>query len=114
MTPLRRRMIEDMVLAGLSKGTQATYLYAIRKLAVFYQRSPETLSEEEVAAYLRDLIVTKKAARGTFQTARFAIRFIFGNTLGRDWALLKRSYVFPSKSVSPRFWNRTECAVYCV
>ena len=33
MSPLRMRMIEDMKLAGLSPGTQATYIAAVRKLA---------------------------------------------------------------------------------
>jgi hypothetical protein len=30
------RMIEDMKLAGLSPGTQATYIDAVRKLAAYY------------------------------------------------------------------------------
>ena len=31
MSPLRMRMIEDMKLAGLSPGTQATYIDAVRR-----------------------------------------------------------------------------------
>ena len=31
MPPLRRRMIEDMVLAGLARRTQLNYLYAVRR-----------------------------------------------------------------------------------
>ena len=31
MSPLRMRMIEDMKLAGLSPGTQATYIDAARQ-----------------------------------------------------------------------------------
>ena len=50
MSPLRMRMIEDMKLAGLSPGTQATYIDAVRKLAAYYRRSPDQLSEEEVRA----------------------------------------------------------------
>ena len=53
MSPLRMRMIEDMKLAGLSPGTQATYIDAVRKLAAYYRRSPDQLSEEEVRAYIR-------------------------------------------------------------
>ena len=41
MSPLRMRMIEDMKLAGLSPGTQATYIDAVRKLAAYYRRSPD-------------------------------------------------------------------------
>jgi hypothetical protein len=55
MSPLRMRMIEDMKLAGLSPGTQATYIDAVRKLAAYYRRSPDQLSEEEVRAYILNL-----------------------------------------------------------
>ncbi len=33
MTPLRKRMIEDMRVAGLAAGTQTNYLHAVRALA---------------------------------------------------------------------------------
>jgi len=33
MTELRRRMLQDMQLRGLSAGTQQTYVDAIRELA---------------------------------------------------------------------------------
>ena len=114
MTPLRRRMIEDMTLAGMSQGTQGTYLSAIKQLAVFYKRSPEDLSEAEVGVYLRDLIETRHAARGTFQTARFAIRFLFGNTLQRDWALLKKSCACPSRNACRKSSPRSRSAACCV
>jgi integrase/recombinase XerD len=90
MTELRRKMIEDMRLAGLSEETQRVYVRNIYRLAAFYMRSPDLLSEEEVAAYLRQLIEIRKVARGTFQTARSAIQFLFGNTLARAWPLLKK------------------------
>ena len=40
---------------GLAAGTQATYIDAVRKLAVHYRRSPAQLSEEAVRSYLLDL-----------------------------------------------------------
>jgi len=48
MTPLRRRMIEDMNLAGLAPGSQQIYIKSVRRLATYYRRSPDELSEEEV------------------------------------------------------------------
>ena len=69
MSPLRMRMIEDMKLAGLSPGTQATYIDAVRKLAAYYRRSPDQLSEEEVRAYILHLR-ERGAARGTFKATR--------------------------------------------
>ena len=113
MTPLRRRMIEDMRLAGLSAGTQRIYLGAIRRLAAFYGQSPDTLCEEQVGRYLRDLLETKKVARGTFQTARFAIQFLYRNTLGLDWALLKKSCGVPAGSACLKCCLPTTSGAYC-
>lgn len=44
MTPLRRRMIEEMKLAGLAAKTQEVYLQAVSALVKHYgNRSPEDL-----------------------------------------------------------------------
>ena len=66
MSPLRARMIEDMILAGLAAGTQQLYVQAVCQLAAHYRRSPDQLSEEEVRAYLLGLR-QNGAARGTFR-----------------------------------------------
>jgi hypothetical protein len=55
MTPLRARMIEDMTLAGFAPRTQEVYLQAVRRLAAYYKRSSDVLSEEEVRAYVLHL-----------------------------------------------------------
>ena len=86
MSPLRARMIEDMILAGLAEGTQRDYVRAVRQLAAAYRRSPDQLSEEEVRAYLLGLR-RRGAARGTFQIARYGLQFFFCHTLGRVWEL---------------------------
>jgi len=97
MTPLRRRMIEDMKLAGLAAKTQEVYLQAVSALVKHYgNRSPEDLSEEEVRRYLLD--VREKGARGTFKTCHYGIQFFYRNTLGKDWALFKKRSGFRSKS----------------
>jgi hypothetical protein len=79
-------MIEDMTLAGLSPGTQKTYAHAVYRLAAHYHRSPEQLSEEDVRGYLLDLR-QRGAARGTFKTSQYGLRFLYHHTLGRDWGL---------------------------
>ena len=55
MSPLRVRMIEGMILAGLALGTRQAYTQGERRLAACYQRSPDQLSEEEVRGYLLEL-----------------------------------------------------------
>jgi hypothetical protein len=102
MSPLRMRMIEDMKLAGLSPGTQATYIDAVRKLAAHYRRSPHQLSEEEVRAYII-LLRERGAARGTFKANYYGIQFLYRYTLNRNWALFaKKDPPAEAAAVAPR------------
>ena len=103
----RRR--EDVKLAGLSPGTQATYIDAVRKLAAHYRRSPDQLSEEEVRAYILNLR-EGGAARGTFKANYYGIQYLYRYTVNRDWALFtKKTFVcrnrsgYPTHSPTPRF-----------
>ena len=101
MSPLRMRMIEDMKLAGLSPATQATYIDAVRKLAEHYRRSPDQLIEEEVRAYILSLR-ERGAARGTFKTNYYGIRYLYRSTLNWDWALFsKKTSVCRARSDCP-------------
>jgi len=51
MTPLRKRMIEDMQLSNFAPETQRNYLHHITGLARFYQTSPEHLTLEDLRQY---------------------------------------------------------------
>ena len=46
MSPLRRRMIEDMTVRNLSPTTQASYIHAVKKFSLFHRRSPVDLGIE--------------------------------------------------------------------
>lgn len=96
MTPLCKRMLEDMTLAGFAPRTQDVYMQAVRRLAAYYMRSPDGLSQEEVRAYLLHLRDERGVARGTFKTNHGGIRFLFHRTLERDWPL------FSQKNASAR------------
>jgi hypothetical protein len=48
MTPLQQRMSEDMTVRGLVPSTQRAYLRAVRDLAAYSQRSPDTLSTRDI------------------------------------------------------------------
>jgi hypothetical protein len=56
MTPLRRRMLEALVLHGKAQRTQEAYISAVAQLARHYRRSPDTLSGAEIEAYLLHLL----------------------------------------------------------
>jgi Phage integrase, N-terminal SAM-like domain len=59
MSPLRRRMIEDMTLRNLSRQTQQSYIYAVAKFSRHFNRSPDRLGLEDVRAYQLHLIGAK-------------------------------------------------------
>ena len=61
MTPLRKHMIEDMQLRGLSARTQEVYLYAVRDLARYFRRSPDQLKDEDLRRYFLYLRTREKA-----------------------------------------------------
>jgi integrase/recombinase XerD len=90
MTELRKRMTQDMVLAGLAPTTQANYVRAVAQLAGHYDVSPDRLTEEQVRRYLLDLIEVQHAARGTFLYKSGGIRFFYVQTLGFDWPLFSK------------------------
>ncbi len=50
ISPLRRRMIDDMTIRNLSPATQRSYVHAVAKFARFFGRSPERLDLEDGAA----------------------------------------------------------------
>src|ERR1700731_2195990 len=51
MSPLRRRMIEDMTIRKLAPNTQQGYIRTIKDLAAFLGRSPDTASFEDVRRF---------------------------------------------------------------
>ena len=68
-TVLRKKMHQDLQLAGLSEGTQGLYLRVLRQLAVHYDTPPDRLSEQQVRDYLLHLKNDKKSASSTLGIA---------------------------------------------
>lgn len=88
MTWLRRRMIEDMQLRGLSASTQENYVSAGRQLAEYYGKSPACITEEELRKYFLYLKNVKCVSRSTSTVALCAIKFLYQHTLRRIWPTL--------------------------
>ena len=95
-------MIEDMQLAGLSRGTQEAYVRSVRQLAGHFRLSPNRITERQLRDYLIHLRDVRGIAKGTFQQHFFGIKFFFVNTLAYDWPLLtKKKSATPYASASP-------------
>ena len=102
MTELRKRMIEDMQLAGLAQSTQETYIRAVRQLVAHFRLAPDRITERQLRDYVIHLRDVRGVAKGTFQAHFFAIKFLFVNTLARDWPLLtKKKSATPIASAFP-------------
>ena len=81
MSPLRRRMIEDMTVRNLSPATQRCYISAVLKLSRYFGRSPEQLNLEDVRAFQVHLVSTGISWPSLNQIV-CALRFFYGVTLG--------------------------------
>ena len=80
MSPLRRRMIEDMTIRNLSPATQQSYLHAVSKFSQYFGRSPDRLNPEDVRAYQVHL-ASKGVSWGSLNQVVCALRFFYGVTL---------------------------------
>lgn len=83
MSPLRRRMIEDMTIRNLSPATQQSYVHAVSKFSRYFGRSPDRLGLEDVRAYQVHLI-SKGISWASLNQVVCALRFFYGVTLGCD------------------------------
>jgi integrase/recombinase XerD len=87
MTPLRRRMTEDMQVRNLSPHTQNSYVQQVSLFARHFGKSPEVLGPEEIRSYQVYLTNEKKLAPGSIIIAVAALRFLYKVTLQKDWRL---------------------------
>ncbi len=99
MTPLRKRMSEDLQLKGYSPKTQETYLDAVAKLARHYHKSPAMITEEELRAYFLHLTQVEHCAQGTLKIALAGIKFCLAVTLQRQWPVLGLIRAFKQKKL---------------
>lgn len=89
MSPLRTRFIQDLQLHGYTPQTQKVYVSAIRVMARHYGKSPDQITEDELRRYFLHLTLKRRVARGTATIALSAVKFLFQNTLQRNWPSLK-------------------------
>jgi len=82
ISPLRRRMIEDMTVRNFAAKTQDNYIRAVAKLAKFLGRSPDTATAEELRLFQLHLTANHVGAP-TINGTVTALRFFFTVTLDR-------------------------------
>ena len=92
ITPLRRRMIEDMTVRHLASETQRNYIRAVKTLASFLGRSPDTATTEDLRLFQLHLNETH-VRLPTINNMVTALRFFFTVTLDRAEAARHLTFV---------------------
>jgi integrase/recombinase XerD len=83
MTPLRKRMLEDLQVRNYSPHTVAAYIRSVAAFAKHFDKSPERLGPEQIREYQLHLIKEKGVSLSTYIQAVCALRFLYSNTLHR-------------------------------
>jgi integrase/recombinase XerD len=83
MTPLRRRMIDDMTLRNFTLQTIQSYVLCVARFARYFNKSPEHLGPEHVRTYLLYLVQQRRVSFSYYKQTRSALRFLYRVTLGR-------------------------------
>ena len=81
LSPLRRRMIDDMTIRNLSPATQRSYLHAVAKFSRHFGRAPDRLGLDDVRDFQVHL-VAQGVSWGSLNQTVCALRFFYGITLG--------------------------------
>jgi integrase/recombinase XerD len=87
MSPLRRRMIEDMQIRNLTANTQRAYVEQVVRFARHFRKSPEHLGPAEIRTYLLHLANERRLAASSIIVTVSALRFVYTITLKRRWVI---------------------------
>lgn len=82
ISPLRKRMLDDMAVRNFSPDTQREYIRAVKKLAAYLHRSPDTATAEELRTFQIHLKETGTRPP-TMNATVSALRFFFKVTVDR-------------------------------
>ena len=87
MSPLRRRMIEDMQIRNLTPNTQRVYVAQVVRFACHLANCPPSRGVTEIRTYLLHLIQERRLAASSVIVTVSALRFFYHTTLKRPWAV---------------------------
>lgn len=87
MSPLRRRMIEDMQIRNLTPNTQRVYVANVFRFACHFRKSPDRLGPPEIRSYLLHLTRERRLAASSIIVTVSALRFFYTVTLKRPWVI---------------------------
>ncbi len=108
ISPLRQRMIEDMRMRKLEPKTRTAYQRAVKKLATFLNRSPDTATVEDLRRF-QLYLVDQGTSPITINATISGLKFFFDVTLGRS-ELMARMQTVREPQRLPVVLSREEVA----
>ena len=98
ISPLRARMIQDMTVRNFVHDTQREYISAVKKLAAFLKRSPDTATAEDLRAFQVHLteIGTQPP---TINATVTALRFFFKVTIDKPETTRFLTFVYEPRNL---------------
>src|SRR5947208_5309638 len=87
MSPLRRRMIEDMQIRNLTPNTQRVYVAQVVRFACHFGKSPDLLGPPEIRTYLLHLTQERRLAASSIIVTVSARRFFYHTTFKQPCAV---------------------------
>jgi integrase/recombinase XerD len=99
VSPLRRRMIEDMTIRKLAPKTQQGYIRTIKDFAVFLGRSPDNASLEDIRRFQLHL-AQSGAQPPILNHTVSALRFFFRVTLKRHDIVEHTTFICQPRKLS--------------
>ena len=108
LSPLRQRMTEDMRMRKLELKTRTAYLRAVKKLATFLKRSPDTATVEDLRRF-QLYLVDQGTSPITINATIVGLKFFFDITLGRSELMAKMQTVHVPQKL-PVVLSRDEVA----
>lgn len=98
VSPLRRRMLDDMAVRNFSPDTQRECVRAVKKLAAFLRRSPDTATAEELRAFQIHLKETGTRPP-TMNATVTALRFFFKVTVDKPETARHLAFVYEPRKL---------------
>ncbi len=92
VSPLRRRMIEDMTIRKFAPRTQEGYIRAVKSFSAFLGASPDRASFEDLRRYQLQLVASGVGAP-TINHSVTALRFLFMVTLRKPQVVARLPFI---------------------
>ena len=108
VAPLHQRMLDDMRMRKLEPKTRAGYIRAVRSLAAYLGRSPDTATVEELRRFQLHM-VDRGSSPITLNATITGLKFFFGVTLDRAELMAKMQPVHVPRTL-PVVLSREEVA----